>query len=147
MALTEFSDFEDCRNLNVDFWSGEVFCIEAGMIKRWDPPTDELMPVQWKSKEFQFPYQENFGAYAIYWDDARYSNVDYGTRIMPIDRAGALRVFADRRMVYDEVVQRNGRPMRLPSGFKADIWQFEIRARAPVYSLHVASTMKELRGA
>ena len=145
VALTELSDFETCVALNVDFWSGEVFFLQSGQIKRWDPPTDHLMPVQWKSKEFQFPYQENFGAYAIYWDEARYSSYNYGTSIMPTSEHVRFLVYADRRKVYDEIVQRNGRPLRLPSGFKADIWQFEIKARAPVYSMHVASTMKELR--
>ena len=64
---------------------------------------------------------------------------------MPTTEKVRFKVFADRTLVYDQVVPRNGRPVRLPSGFKADIWQFEIRARAPVYSLHVASTVKELR--
>jgi hypothetical protein len=145
VALTELSDFATCVNLNVDFWSGEVFFLEAGMIKHWDPPNDELMPVHWVSKEFQFPYQENFGAYAIYWDDVRYSDFVWGTSIMPTTERVRVAVYADRRKVYDEVAPKNGRPIRLPSGFKADIWQFEIRARAPVYSLHVASTVKELR--
>ena len=72
VALTEMSEFAAVRNLNNDFWSGEVFVILDGMIQRWDPPTNDLMPVQWRSKEFQFQYQENFGAYSIYWDDARY---------------------------------------------------------------------------
>ena len=117
------------------------------------PPVDsagnknnDLMPVRWRSKEFQFLYRENFGAYAIYWDDSRYSNFNWGTSIMPTTERVRFIVYADRRKVYDEVVQRNGRPVRLPSGFKADIWQFEIKARAPVYSLHVASTAKELKG-
>jgi hypothetical protein len=145
VALTELSDFEGCLNLDRDFWSGETFYISSGMVRRWDPPTDDLMPVQWKSKEFQFQYQENFGAYAIYWDDARYSPYNYGTSIMPTTERVRFAVYADRRKVYDEIVPRNGRPVRLPSGFKGDIWQFEIRARAPVYSLHVASTMKELK--
>ena len=147
VALTELSDFETCINLNVDFWSGEVFFLQIGMIRRWDPPTTNLMPVQWKSKEFQFPYQENFGAYSIYWDEARYSSYNYGTAIMPTSEHVRLAVYADRRKVYDQIVPRVGRPVRLPSGFKADVWQFEIKARAPVYSLHVASTMKELRQA
>jgi hypothetical protein len=147
VALTELSDFSTCVNLNVDFWSGEVFFLQAGMIMRWDPPTDNLMPVQWKSKEFQYPFQENFGAYAIYWDDARYSNYNWGTSIMPTTEKVRFIAYADRRVVYDQVVQRNGRPIRMPSGFKADVWQFEIKSRAPVYTLHVASTVKELRGA
>ena len=124
VALTEFSDFSACVNLNVDFWSGEVFFIKTGMIMRWDPPTDHLMPVQWKSKEFQFQYQENFGCYAIYWDEARYSSFNWGTSIMTTTEHVRFIVYADRVKV---------------------IWQFEIKARAPVYSMHVASTMKELR--
>jgi hypothetical protein len=146
VALTELSDFDDVRAINTDFWSGEVFLIRTGMILRWDPPTTDLMPVQWVSKEFQYPFEENFGAYAIYWDDARYSNYDWGTSIMPTTEKIRLKVYADRNVVYDQLVPKNGRGVRLPSGFKADIWQFEIKARVPVYSLHVAATMKELKG-
>lgn len=147
VALTEFTDFDTVVGLNVDSWSGEVFVLEAGMVRQWDPPSDDLMPVQWRSKEFQYPFQENFGAYAIYWDDARYSDVDYGLSVLPTDERVRFRVLADRKVVYDQPVPKNGRPVRLPSGFKADIWQFEIRSRAPVYSMHVASTIKELKSA
>jgi hypothetical protein len=149
VALTELSDFEDVVAINTDFWSGEVFVIETGLIKRWDPPTDDIMPIIWKSKEFQYPLQANFGAYAIYWDEARLPDppVALGASIMPADEKVRFRVYADRVVVYDEEVPVNQRAVRLPSGFKADIWQFEIRARAPVYSLHVASTIRELRGA
>lgn len=145
VALTELSDFEDVRAINTDFWSGEVFLLRPGMILQWDPPTDELMPVQWMSKEFQYPYPENFGAYAIHWDDDRYSDAEWGLGIMPVDEKIRFKVLAGRTVVYDQEVPRNGKPVRLPSGFKSDIWQFEIRARVPVYSLHVASTVKELR--
>jgi hypothetical protein len=145
VALTELSEFADVKALNNDFWSGEVFIILEGMVQRWDPPTDDLMPVIWKSKEFQYQFEENFGAYAIYWDDARYSNNSYGTGVLPSNEHVRFRAYANRQVVYDQVVPRNGRPVRLPSGFKSDIWQFEIRARAPVYSLHVASSVKELR--
>jgi hypothetical protein len=147
VALTELSDFENIRAINNDFWSGEVFPIRDGMVMRWDPPTDDLAPVVWRSKEYQYPFMENFGAYAIYWDDARYSNADYGLSVMPTNQKVRFRVLAGRKVIYDQPVPRNGKGVRLPSGFKADIWQFEIRARAPVYSMHVASTMKELKSA
>ena len=145
VALTEMSDFENVVALNSDFWSGELFLLEPGMIKRWDPPTDDLMPVVWQSKEFQYQFKENFACYAIYWDDARYSNVNYAAAILPTTTKVRLKVKADRQVIYDQIVPLNGRPIRLPSGFKSDVWQFEIRARAPVYSLHVASTVKELK--
>ena len=150
VALTEISDFELVRALCTDFWSGEVFLIVSdgttAKVQQWDPPTNDLMPVQWQSKEFQFQYDENFGAYSVYWDDARYSNVNYASAILPTTEKVRLKVKCNRRVVYDQQVPENGRALRLPSGFKGDIWQFEIRARAPVYSLHIASTMKELRG-
>ena len=65
---------------------------------------------------------------------------------MPAAEKARFRVFADRKVVYDQPVPRNGEAIRLPSGFKARVWQFEIRARAPVYSMHVANLMRELRG-
>jgi hypothetical protein len=153
VALTDFSDFENVVNLNNDFWSGEVFLLKAGEVFQWDqppkpsaaPPAPTFIPTRWKSKEFQFPYQENFGVYAIYWDENRYSAVTWGASVLPAGTRVRFSVWADRRLVYQQDVPRNGRGVRLPSGFKADIWQFEIRARAPVYSLHVASTMKELK--
>jgi hypothetical protein len=145
VALTEFSEFSDIVAVNLDFWSGEAFLLKAGLVQRWDPPTNELMPVVWRSKEFQYPFDENFGAYAIHWDDARYSSFNYGTSVMPTTEKVRFRVYANRQLVYDQAVPKNGHGVRLGSGFKSQIWQFEIRARAPVYSMHVASTMKELK--
>jgi hypothetical protein len=168
VALTEISEVNadasvdlvyDVVNLFNDVWSGNVFAIQAdGKIMLWDPvrldsetPTPavntQLMPVVWRSKEFQYPFEENFASYAIYWDDARYSNVNWGTAIMPTTEKVRFKVYVNRVLRYDQAVPKNGRPVRLPSGFKGDIWQFEILCRAPVYSLHVASTAKELKAA
>lgn len=142
-----------------DVWSGNVFLMTTGgAMQLWDPvrldsetstPTinTQLMPVLWRSKEFQYQFEENFSVYAIYWDDARYSNVSWGTALQPTTEKVRFRVWVNRVLRYDQVVPRNGRQVRLPSGFKGDIWQFEILARAPVYSLHVASTAKELKAA
>jgi hypothetical protein len=105
------------------------------------------LPVRWRSKEYQIEKQKNLGAYAIYWDDARYIPNDFSEDILPSDEKVRFRVWADRIKIYDEEVPVNGSPVRLPSGFKADIWQFEVCARAPVYAVHVASTVKELIGA
>jgi hypothetical protein len=153
VALTELSDFDSVVAVHSDFWSGEILLLKAGEVYQWDQPpkagfapgAPTYMPVRWKSKEFQFPYEENFGAYAIYWDELRYSAAAWGSSILPIGTRVQLSVWANRVLRYQQTVPLNGRAVRLPSGFKADIWQFEIRARAPVYSLHVASTVKELK--
>lgn len=145
VALTEISEFDTVVALNADVWSGEVFLLDNAKIFRWSAPSEGLLPVLWQSKEYQLPYKENFGCYAIYWDQDRYSNNAFGTDIIASNQVVRFKAIANRVVVYDEQVPANGRPIRLPSGFKSDIWQFEIRARAPVYSLHIAGTMKELR--
>lgn len=145
VALTEFTEFGTTIMIDVDRWSGEVLLIDSGAMFRWDPPVvAQQWPVLWRSKEFQLPEKKNFGCYAIYWDEARFYDSAVDTTLLAHDVRVRFRVWADRVLIYDETVPRNGLGVRLGSGFKADIWQFEIRARAPVYALHVASTMREL---
>lgn len=59
------------------------------------------------------------------------------------DGSAVLRVYADRRLVATLVVRPN-ETMRLPSGFKAHYWQFELLSNVPTYSIAVAETAKEL---
>jgi hypothetical protein len=60
-----------------------------------------------------------------------------------VDGYAFLRVFADRRLVATLVVFPNTM-MRLPSGFKAHYWQFELISNANTYSIAIAETGKEL---
>ena len=48
--------------------------------------------------------------------------------------------------VLDAIIN-NEDIFRLPTGFKSDIWQFELFGNTEVYSLHVATTPRELRDA
>lgn len=146
VALTEYSEFSTTSMIETDPFSGEVLLLDGGKVLRWDPPVfAQQWPILWRSKEFQLQQQKNFGCYAIYWDEARFFDSPIGTSLLAHDVRVRFRVWADRRLVYDETVPFNGQGVRLPSGFGADIWQFEICARAPVYSLHVATTMRELK--
>jgi len=145
VALTDLSEFDNVVNIMTDVWSGEVLLIEGANVYRWDPPTTDMWPVRWKSKEFQYPFKENFGAYAIYWDALRVGTTTEGPDVCPLADQVHFKVWANRTLRYDMKVPANGQAIKLPSGFKSDIWQFEIAARAPVYSLHVASSTKELR--
>jgi hypothetical protein len=60
------------------------------------------------------------------------------------DKDIRLRIWADRQLVFDDQV-RSMELVRLPSGFKSDLWQFEIISRLPVMQVVIADTMKELR--
>jgi hypothetical protein len=56
------------------------------------------------------------------------------------------RVYAGRELVYDNAIT-DELIMRLPVGFKRDIWQFELLSNSNVYSVTIAETGKELAGA
>jgi hypothetical protein len=43
-------------------------------------------------------------------------------------------------------LRESGEMIRLPSGFTADFWQFEIEARVHISSLQIATSAKELAG-
>ena len=157
VALTELEDFENVENVIADVWSGEVFKLQnfpdetpspLARVWRWDTPSDDFLPVRWRSKEFQFQVPINFGCYAIHWDQDRFlaNDWDLGTDIIPAGVPVWFRAWAGRRLVYDQAVPvaRNGKAVRLPSGFNSDIWQFEICSRAPVYSVGIAQTPREL---
>lgn len=144
VALTELSELSNTVNVFPDIWSGEVLIIQNNTVRQWDPQVDDYLPVLWRSKEFQLKKNENFGAYSIYWDQTRFRSNSFGTAIIASDVAVRFRAWCNRALVYDRTVPKNGLPCRLPSGFKGDIWQFEIRARAPVYSCHIATTERML---
>lgn len=150
VAITELTDFDFAANVVSDVWSGEVFVLKDEKVWRWDAPSDNLVPLRWKSKEYQLPTEVNLGVYAVYWDQDRFllNTFDGEPGIIDVDVPVRILVWCNRRLVYDQnvPVNRNGKQMRLPTGFMGDIWQFEIRARAPVYSFIVAQTPRELRG-
>ena len=55
-----------------------------------------------------------------------------------------LRVYADDVLVYENYITRR-EPLRLPSGFKADHWHFELEGNKSVKYLKVAQTGRELK--
>lgn len=52
-------------------------------------------------------------------------------------------VYADRKPIWSRAVTGD-RQYRLPSGFKSEVWQFEVVSRVAVYSLIVGETGKDL---
>lgn len=59
---------------------------------------------------------------------------------------GVIRVYADGNLIMTRELVTSGEQWRMPSGFKADYWQFEIEAGVEVYSLQAATSPAELRG-
>ena len=53
-------------------------------------------------------------------------------------------MWADDNLVYDEALFLSGRQIRLPSGFKAEWWQFEIVGQVNCISVHMGVDAKDL---
>jgi hypothetical protein len=53
-------------------------------------------------------------------------------------------VHAGTRGIILDTVVNSERTLRLPSGFKSDLWQFEMVGNTAVYSVQIAETAKGL---
>lgn len=134
--LTSDDPMNDVMN---DPWSGEIFLIRDGKVHWLDQtdPASVLQPYVWKSKKFQTLSKKNIGAMKVYFEIP--DNID-------VEDYGLIRVYADDVEVYSRALVTPGELFRLPSGFKADYWQFQIEAQVKVLQVLMASTPKELRG-
>ena len=52
-------------------------------------------------------------------------------------------MFANGEIMFDTIVQDQNM-VRLPTGFKRDVYQFELVSNTEVYSVSIAQTVKEL---
>jgi hypothetical protein len=59
---------------------------------------------------------------------------------------GVIRVYANDRLVMTRELVTSGQQWRMPSGFKAGYWQFEVEAAIEVFSLQAATSPTELQG-
>ena len=140
-------------NVMTDAWSGEVFIIRDGNTEWIDIGDSSAVrdPYLWRSKIFQAEDKKNFVAQKIYFNIPPWApdlnpvpNADL-VQTLAADQWGLVRCYADGRLVHTRELRESGEQMRLPSGFKADYWQWEIEARVEVKSLQAATTTDELR--
>jgi hypothetical protein len=124
-------------NVINDPWSGELFVIKEDEVLWIDQGTEgaAIEAYLWRSKAFQPGDKKNFSALKVYFDD---------TADDPPDSFGTVRIYADNTLRLERELVASGNLIRLPSGFKADFWQFEIEAYVKVYSVQMATSVKEL---
>ena len=104
-----------------------LYCIVGNEVHRFD--ATGAMTMVWRSKVFQAGRPCCFGA-------------------AQVKAAGTVtaRFYADNVLRHTQTVTDEN-PFRLPAGFLANEWQFELEGTAEVFSLAVAETMRELKGA
>jgi hypothetical protein len=136
----------------MDTWSTTPIFIQGTGVYAIDPPNGlDVQPYKWRSKLFQYPYSENFGALKVYFTvpsgaPALNSTVTTGLFMtLGSNMYGIVRMYADGNLVFARELRKSGDAFRLPSGFKATMFQIEIEARVIVHNIQLASTSKALR--
>lgn len=143
------------NNVMVDQWTGDPLMIMNSYLYVWDDvEVSGRIIYRWSSKEFQLPKPENLGALKIYFDsipaNSQSLNVDAwavaSLAALPLDVKATIKVYADRVLVFTRNLPTlSGELMRLPSGFKASIWQIEVTGRVRIDKIEMAGTDKELQ--
>lgn len=158
VAVTTLSGVDPVSNVMNDPWTGEVFIVRNGRVY-WlnigdSDPIHE--PYVWRSKVFQTTNRRNLAAVRIFFEvpdtvAAQNPNPTVGlNQTLQSGQYGLLRVYAGNttnevdQLVMTRELRSSGELIRLPSGFKADFWQFEINAYVSVYSFQTASSVKEM---
>lgn len=155
IAWTNLFNSNATDNVMTDIWTGEIFVVRGGAVY-WVKGTSDAYAGQylWRSKIFQLASAQNLGAMKVWFeervDDPMFSLNPVRNTASPqtlaADQYGLMRIFADGNLVMTREIRKSGELWKLPSGFKASNWQFEIEARAKVFSFEVASSAKELGG-
>lgn len=136
-----------------DIYDGDTCFLAAGKVYRWDSQNTGAMPYRWRSKLFNLTQSVNLAACEITVDASLTDPAPTpppGLSPITVVPNGAncqFRLWAEGRLIYDEPVTAQPQAtFRLPSGFKAHEWQFEIVANVPVSKVKLATSMVELNG-
>jgi hypothetical protein len=154
MGFVQLQDDAVVRNVTNDYYSSELFLIrEGGVYWHNQKPGFKRVPYLWKSKVFQAPVMTNLSAFKLYFDDdpsydmLAPQNFDINQVYDPVSQKGVVRCWADGRHILTYEIRTPGELFRIPSGFKADFWEFEFEAIVRIKNFQVATTVKELSNA
>jgi hypothetical protein len=132
-------------NVIQDIFNGETMLVRDGIVFLVD--LRKLAPYakyRWRSKIFTLPYLQNMGAAKVYWTPADPS----------ITEPSWFRVYADAKasdldagltLRFQQKMTKSGQMFRLPSGYKAQYYQFEVEGYLNIDAIHCAQTAHELR--
>jgi hypothetical protein len=133
-------------NLVQDVYNGETMVLRDGIVYLVDLRTiTPYARYRWRSKIFTLPYLQNLGAAKVYWTPAytvpptgpTYFRVFAGDHAQASDDGLPLR--------FEETMSTPGQMFRLPSGYKAQYYQFEVEGELVIEAIHCAQTAHELR--
>lgn len=166
VLFTRFKFEATVQNIYQDIYTGELMLLAtqakdmtgatlAGpTVFQFDPYSGTTrLPYLWRSKKFQLPYKQSFiGAKVFFEITPEASSAVIGARntnllqtFNPATQYLLLRVYADGTLVLTRELQSSGELVLLPSGFRADYWQFELNGQVSIKNLQIATSVKELQ--
>jgi hypothetical protein len=113
------------------------------VLYEWEQPNAGQRSYTWLSREFIYPFPSNFAVFQAYFDDSPGGLLHLKVWATLRGNSGA----TSRVLVYDQNIEASGREIKLPSGFKSDVWQFEFSGNALLQTFMIATTAQELRRA
>ena len=133
-------------NIVLDIFNGETMILREGVVNVVDVrQSAPYAKYRWRSKIFTLPYLQNMGAAKVYWTPADPSVVD-PTTIFRVYAAEKGTTNDDGLMLrFEQEMTKSGQIFRLPSGYKALYYQFEVEGFVTVNAIHCAQTAHELR--
>lgn len=157
LGVVDVSTFEGATCIWNDEYSGATYVCAGGKVYLWDSPSTGSLIYRWRSKQFFGPAPINLGACQIMCDpgiinpsgNAQTLTNGDATLTLPTNINAVFNMYAGpdgENLVFTRNLTKPREIFRLPSGFKAFDYQFEIVAQVPILSIEVATTMRGLRG-
>ena len=153
----------DISNVMTDPWTGHGLLISNGAVYYFDftDPAPAMVPYTWKSKIYQQNSKRNYEAFRVFFSVPKNTPAQSAYRLEtePTDPAwqtlavgqwGIIKTYVDvdgtgnMTLICAREIRSPGELVRLPDGFKAEQWQFQIDARVIISNVQIATTVKEL---
>jgi hypothetical protein len=150
VSYNKLTTTDPTYNTITDNWTGEVFVMRDGKVHWIDVSPNRTHGVYtWKSKIFEMPNRRNLEAMRVWF--STFSDTPTLNPVAVVspttlnsDMYGIMRVYADGILKFSREIRTTGDMFRLPSGFRAQYWQFEIEGRVQINSVEIATAAKEL---
>jgi hypothetical protein len=163
LGVVQLYPFNLCDAVWNDVFTGDAYMISGKKVYRWDDPHSAPLMYRWRSKKFVFAKPISYGAIQVHVDPsvvAVQATPYVGTALddttatafdglnLPSGTACLIRIFVEEQFEVAQIAVHDAwTRSRLPSGFVAFQWQFEVISRVPVFSVELATTMQELTNA
>ncbi len=163
MGIVQLSTFSGVTSVWNDEYSGDAYVIAGTKVYRWDSQNTGSQIYRWRSKLFFGPAPVSIGAIQIMCDPSILSttppaSVPLGNGdtnlVLPgvvggVNICAVFKLYAGQNqadLVMTRYLTDPREIFRVPGGFKAFDWQFEIVSCVKISSVELASTMAELKG-